>query len=135
MEFNLQTPAMIFPAISLLMLAYTNRFLTLAGLVRNLIDEHDNQEDQNILNQIKNLQFRMNIIRKMQIWGALAFALAILSMLLRMFNAIPLFVSSTVFIFSLVFLLVSLFYLVFELHISINALTYELETIKKEKEC
>lgn len=134
MEFNLQTPAMIFPAISLLMLAYTNRFLTLAGLVRNLIDEHDSQENALILKQIDNLQIRMSVIRKMQIWGALSFALAIVSMLLQMFSRIPKIYGTVVFIVSLVFLLISLFFLVYELHISINALTFELETIKKEKE-
>lgn len=134
MEFNLQTPAMIFPAISLLMLAYTNRFLTLAGLVRDLVDKHNqNEADINTLEQINNLQIRMRYIRKMQLWGAVAFFLAIVSMLLQMLQ-LNYHTAAFVFVVSLLFLLISLYYLVKELHISINALSLELETLKKESE-
>lgn len=131
MEFNLQTPALIFPAISLLMLAYTNRFLTLAGLVRDLVKEHEDKRDRNILSQIQNLQRRMNMIRKMQIWGALAFLLAVVSMLMQLTTSLRNY-APLVFTLSLLFLLISLAYLVAELHISINALTLQLDKIKEE---
>lgn len=45
MEISLTTPALLFPAISLLLLAYTNRFLTLAGLIRNLYKLYKEQPD------------------------------------------------------------------------------------------
>ncbi|AMC93140.1 II family cellulose-binding protein [Erysipelothrix larvae] len=131
MEFTLQTPALIFPAISLLMLAYTNRFLTLAGLVRDLAKEQERKNDPNVLEQIKNLQHRMKLIRAMQIWGALAFTFAVMSMLMIMIKgALP--YAPYVFGISLLFLLVSLGYLVKELHISIHALTLQLDKIKEE---
>lgn len=132
MTLEISIPVAIFPAISLLMLAYTNRFLTIAGLIRELVAEHNNQENQNVLLQISNLQKRLKIIRLMQIWGVLAFTMAILSMLLLLAND----QSSGIifFVIALIFLLISLFLLVYELHISVNALTMELNTIKKEKD-
>ena len=72
MEFNLTTPALLFPAISLLMLAYTNRFLTLATIVRNLYDRYKSNHDENLLGQIANLQYRVYLIRRMQIVGVLS---------------------------------------------------------------
>lgn len=132
MKLEISIPVAIFPAISLLMLAYTNRFLTIAGLIRELVEEHNDQESDNVLLQITNLQERLKIIRLMQIWGALAFTMAILSMLLLLADSQL--AGTIVFIIALLFLLVSLFYLVYELHISVNALTMELNTIKKEKD-
>ena len=132
MTLEISIPVAIFPAISLLMLAYTNRFLTIAGLIRELVEEHNDQESDNVLLQITNLQERLKIIRLMQIWGALAFTMAILSMLLLLADSQL--AGTIVFVIALLFLLVSLFYLVYELHISVNALTMELNTIKKEKD-
>lgn len=132
MKLEISIPVAIFPAISLLMLAYTNRFLTIAGLIRELVEEHNDQESDNVLLQITNLQERLKIIRLMQIWGALAFTMAILSMLLLLADSQL--AGTIVFVIALLFLLVSLFYLVYELHISVNALTMELNTIKKEKD-
>ena len=132
MTLEISIPVAIFPAISLLMLSYTNRFLTIAGLIRELVEEHNDQESDNVLLQITNLQERLKIIRLMQIWGALAFTMAILSMLLLLANSQL--AGTIVFVIALLFLLVSLFYLVYELHISVNALTMELNTIKKEKD-
>ncbi|HOY48904.1 MAG TPA: DUF2721 domain-containing protein, partial [Flavobacteriales bacterium] len=59
MEINLTTPALLFPAISLLLLAYTNRFLAIANLIRGLKKQYENEHDTNVLDQIKNLQKRI----------------------------------------------------------------------------
>jgi hypothetical protein len=59
MEISLTTPALLFPAISLLMLAYTNRFLTLATIIRNLHDRYQNEASDNLLSQISNLRYRV----------------------------------------------------------------------------
>lgn len=133
MTIDLQTPSLVFSATSLLMLAYTNRFLTIAGLVRDLINTHQDSQDSIILDQISNLQIRMEFIRKMQLFGAFSFTFAIASMLLQMFDVIPLALPAWLFIISLVSLLISLIYLVKELRLSNDALYTQLETLKKEK--
>lgn len=140
MTIDLQTPSLVFSATSLLMLAYTNRFLTIAGLVRDLINAHHDTQDEIILNQINNLQVRMEYIRKMQIFGAFSFTLAILSMLLQVLNPavypeFSVMYSFAVWTFtaSLISLLISLIYLTRELLLSNDALNQQLETLKKEK--
>jgi hypothetical protein len=69
MEINLTTPALLFPTVSLLMLAYTNRFLTIATIIRNLHDRYREDQNENLLGQIANLRFRVYLIRNMQIFG------------------------------------------------------------------
>ena len=133
LNIDLQTPSLVFSATSLLMLAYTNRFLTIAGLVRDLIIRHESSDDPTILNQIENLQARLKWIRLMQLWGAISFFTAISSMLLQMFDSIPNSAPTILFITSLITMLISLLYLIQELRFSNEALTYQLETIKKEK--
>ncbi|CAM2731823.1 DUF2721 domain-containing protein [Erysipelothrix tonsillarum] len=135
MEFTLQTPAMIFPAISLLMLAYTNRFVVLAGLIRDLYEKHQDSPNEQILAQIINLQKRMKYIKSMQVLGAMSFIGAVLSMLLTMFthyNAVMFTLSRVIFALSLVLLVISLVYLLKELSISIEALTIQLQDIKNK---
>lgn len=66
MELTLTTPALLFPAISLLLLAYTNRFLTLASLIRDLYARYKAQPDPRIKGQLANLCYRIVIIRNMQ---------------------------------------------------------------------
>lgn len=70
MDSTLTTPALLFPTISLLMLAYTNRFLALAALIRSLHASFRNAPDPLILAQIDNLRYRIVLIRNMQAWGA-----------------------------------------------------------------
>lgn len=81
MEINFNTPALLFPAISLLMLAYTNRFLALANLVRRLHDEY-NKEVKNslLLNQIRSLRWRLNLVRYMQGSGVFSFVCCVVTM-------------------------------------------------------
>ena len=71
MEITLTTPALLFPTVSLLMLAYTNRFLTLATIIRNLHDKYHAIHDETLLPQIENLRYRVILIRNMQITGVL----------------------------------------------------------------
>ena len=80
MEFSLTTPALLFPTVSLLMLAYTNRFLTLATIIRNLYDRYHEKQDNNLLAQIDNLRYRVYLIRNMQIFGVLSLLLCVVSM-------------------------------------------------------
>ena len=80
MEFNLTTPALLFPTISLLMLAYTNRFLTIATIIRNLYDRYNTDRDENLLSQIANLRYRIYLIRNMQIFGVMSLLFCVVSM-------------------------------------------------------
>ena len=78
MKIDIATPAMLFPAISLLLLAYTNRFLTLATIIRNFSKEERND---NTVAQITNLRQRIQLIKRMQIAGVGSFFLCVVSML------------------------------------------------------
>jgi len=80
MEITITTPALLFPAISLLMLAYTNRFLTLATIIRGLYDRYQNVPEDNLVLQIANLRYRIYLIRNMQIFGVLSLLFCCISM-------------------------------------------------------
>lgn len=80
MEITITTPALLFPAISLLMLAYTNRFLTLATIIRGLYDRYQNVPEDNLVLQIANLRYRIYLIRNMQIFGVLSLLFCTISM-------------------------------------------------------
>ncbi|WP_340680618.1 DUF2721 domain-containing protein [Paraglaciecola sp.] len=123
MNITLTTPAMLFPAISLLLLAYTNRFLTLASVIRNFDLSHDNDID-NTQAQIANLRTRILLIKRMQEAGAGSFFLCVLSMLAIYANYQT--IGSSIFAFSLVLLLYSLWLSVREIRISVEALDMHL---------
>lgn len=81
MQIDFTTPALLFPAISLLLLAYTNRFVALANLVRRLHDEYSSGHRNKILyQQIKNLKRRINFIRYMQGLGVFSFLCCVVCM-------------------------------------------------------
>ncbi|NKF50920.1 DUF2721 domain-containing protein [Shewanella sp. WXL01] len=121
MQVSLTTPALLFPAISLLLLAYTNRFFSLAALIRSLSQTNEPVHQ----NQIKNLKQRITIIRRMQETGVSSFALCVLCMILIYigFNK----VGSLVFGLSLLLLLYSLILSVIEIRISVDALNIHLK--------
>ena len=79
-DLSLTTPALLFPTVSLLMLAYTNRFLTLATIIRNLYDRFHDSKDRNLLAQIDNLRKRVYLIRNMQIVGVFSLLMCVISM-------------------------------------------------------
>ncbi|MBE7174881.1 MAG: DUF2721 domain-containing protein [Mucilaginibacter polytrichastri] len=128
MDFTLTTPALLFPAISLLLLAYTNRFLALAALIRSLKVQYQENEDPMIMKQISNLRRRIFIIRNMQGFGILSFFLCVLCMFL-FFNGQKI-VAQYVFGFSLVLLMISLFLSFREIQISVEALRFELSNLE-----
>jgi uncharacterized membrane protein len=117
MNITLTTPAMLFPAISLLLLAYTNKFVTLATVIRTL-DQSENSESTQ--QQIENLRERIQLIKRMQEAGVTSFFLCVLSML-AVYLQYDL-IGSWIFAASLVFLLYSLWQSVLEIRISVKAL-------------
>jgi hypothetical protein len=125
MELTLTTPALLFPAISLLMLAYTNRFMVLAQLIRDLYAKYREDPDEVTKGQLYNLKKRIVIIKNMQIFGGLSFFFCVMCMFLLFFELM--FIADIVFGVSLLLLLFSLGLLVYELQISVNALNIQLE--------
>ncbi|PVZ70478.1 DUF2721 domain-containing protein [Pelagibaculum spongiae] len=130
MMINVTTPALLFPAISLLLLAYTNRFLTIANLLRSLKDKYTDTRSAMVLQQIKQLRYRVNLIRGMQLMGSLSFFFCVVTMLLIFIDQALL--GEWVFGFSLVLLLLSLALSVMEIHISVNAINSELSELEKD---
>lgn len=129
-EININTPALLFPAITLLMLAYTNRFLSLATLVRKLHEEYNRGEkEKNILNQIKNLRSRINLIRYMQGFGVLSFLCCVLCMYAIYRNWMPL--AHGIFAASLIFLLLSIILSLLEINKSTKAIELVLSDIEE----
>ncbi|HET6784906.1 MAG TPA: DUF2721 domain-containing protein [Erysipelotrichaceae bacterium] len=125
MDFNLQTPTLLFSAISLLMLAYTNRFVVIANLIRELYAQHTKEPTQITFDQLSNLRKRMRIIRNMQLFGGASFFFSVLSLLL-LFASLDL-LAKYAFGTSIIMLLVSLILLLMELQISVHALNIQLK--------
>ena len=133
MQFTINTPALLFPAITLLMLAYTNRFLALATLIRNLNRQYkEDASHQDLIRlQVKNLLRRLTLIKQMQASGIASFFFCVLSMLLVYFEH-PVWAFST-FGVSLFLLLISLILSLDEIFISTRALELELKDMMEEK--
>ncbi|MBN2486862.1 MAG: DUF2721 domain-containing protein [Bacteroidales bacterium] len=127
-ELNLTTPALLFSAISLLLLAYTNRFLALAALVRNLYSEYKQKPDEIIFGQIKNLKIRLNLIRNMQIYGIISLLLCVLCTFLIYVNWYHL--AEIIFGVALILLIISLALSVREIQISVKALNLQLKDLE-----
>ena len=84
MNLSVTDPAFLFPGISLLFLAYTNRYLALAGIVRALNRDVDEQDVTNRAKQIESIHIRILLIKYMQAFGVIAFLFCIFSMLALM---------------------------------------------------
>ena len=125
---NLTTPALLFPAISLLLLAYTNRFVVLTGVIRSLsVDQKDEASMNLIRRQIGSFRRRLAIIRNMQILGVGSFILCTVSMF-ALFLGWQL-SGEIFFALSLLFLLTSLIFSLLELRISTQAINLEIDRL------
>ena len=131
-ELTLTTPALLFSAISLIMLAYTNRFLAYAAVIRNLHDIYLERKEESLIRQIKNLKLRLNLTRWMQIFGISSLLCCVLTMLLIYIHQQNMAV--WVFGFALVLLIISLALLIKEIQISAQALQYHIADIEEHLE-
>jgi hypothetical protein len=127
MDISINTPALLFPAITLMMLAYTNRFLALATLIRNLHGKYkQGLEDRALIKQqIINLRRRLTFIKQMQASGVMSFFCCVLCMLFFFLNHEVW--AYTTFGLSLIFLLLSLTLSLSEILLSTKALEIELK--------
>jgi hypothetical protein len=129
MEISFNTPALLFPAISLIMLAYTNRFLALSSRVRNLHDKYQNQEQKHIIHgQIKNIRYRLKLIKNMQALGVVTFLGCILCMYLIYVQFML--AANIIFALSLVSFSASLLLSFLEIQLSTKALELELSDME-----
>lgn len=132
MTLSIETPALLFSATSLILLAYTNRFLTIAAIIRGLKKNYDEKQSPITLLEIKNLNLRLTLIRYMQMFGVLCLFLSVFAMLL-LFLEQSLF-GIYLFAGSLLCLLISLGISFWEISISVTALRLHLsDLIKADK--
>ncbi|HWV71499.1 MAG TPA: DUF2721 domain-containing protein [Pseudosphingobacterium sp.] len=127
---TITTPALLFSAISLIMLAYTNRFLALASLVRSLHAKYlENNQSGVIHGQIQNLRYRLQLIKHMQTYGVLSFVSCVICMFFIFMNW--LFWAEMLFGLSLIFFTISLIISLIEIQKSTKALELELSSMEK----
>lgn len=131
MDMTINTPALLFPAVTLLMLAYTNRFNTLASIIRNLHSQYQTERNDNLLAQISNLRYRVYLIRNMQIFGVLSLLLCVVSMF-ALFAGWAV-IGHWCFAIALVLMILSMALLLRELQVSVGALDLLLSELEDEK--
>lgn len=129
MELSLTTPALLFPAVSLLLLAYTNRFLALATLVRSLHTRYREQPDALILRQIDNLRYRIHLIQAMQATGVSSLLVCVVCMSVLFFGKVVL--GKVLFAGSLALMIASLGLSVREIQVSVKALDLHLHDLEE----
>lgn len=129
MDLNISTPALLFPAISLLLLAYTNRFLTIANLIRQLHSGYRDNPKPEVFSQIQNLRYRVRLIKDMQLYGIVSLLLSVVCMF-AIFAGYNLVANLTMGI-SLILLAISLVYSVREIQVSTAALKILLSDMEK----
>ena len=129
-QISLNTPALLFPAITLLMLAYTNRFLAIANRIRNLHQSYAKMEVKHTaIKQIKSLRARLNLIKYMQGFGALSFFCCVLCMYFIYRNWM--YAANIIFAAGMMTLLISIVLSFLEIQQSTKALELELSDMEE----
>ena len=114
---DLTTPSLLFSAISLILLAYTNRFLAYTNVIRTLVEKHRKEKDPRDIAQIANLRKRLSLIRAMQIFGITSLLLCVVAMFF-VYISIQI-VAAWIFGVALLSLAVSLGLCIWEINISV----------------
>ncbi|MEO6095183.1 MAG: DUF2721 domain-containing protein [Fibrobacteria bacterium] len=130
MRIDIATPALLFPAISLLMLAFTNRFLGLASVIRQIHKTHSEAPKPVYLRELESLRKRIRLIRDMQSLGVLGliFCTSCMFLLFRGFYRS----GEAMFAASMLCMLASLGLSFIEIRISVRALDFHLLDLKKD---
>jgi Zn-dependent membrane protease YugP len=132
MDIDISTPALLFPAITLLILAYTNRFLGLAAVIRTLHAEYLQAPDTRYIKQIQNLRQRIMLIRSMQFWGVLSILLCTICMFV-LFEGLRR-IGTIFFSMSIIAMTISLIISLWEIQLSVGALKLHLKDIEESAE-
>ena len=131
MEITLTTPALLFPAISLLLVAYTNRFNTLGGRIRTLHAQYKDNPDDILVGQIESLRKRVILIRNMQAFGVASLFSCVLCLFVLFAGKVL--AGKVIFGISLILMMISLGLSFREILISVQALNLELGDMQKIK--
>jgi hypothetical protein len=131
MDIDLTTPALLFPAISLLLLAFTNRFLAVAALIRSLHDRYEANPDQWIIAQIGNLRYRVMLIRNMQMLGVVSLLLCVICMFILFAGQMLL--GKITFAVSLMLMILALGLSAREIQVSVEALNLQLRDLETHR--
>lgn len=131
MDFNITTPALLFPAITLLLLAFTNRFLALANLVRQLHANYKSDPDEILFGQIANIRYRINLIRDMQAIGVSSLLLCVFCMLILFLGWLEL--GKWIFVASLFLMAIALAMSIREIQVSVGALDLQLIDLEQKE--
>ena len=129
MELSLSIPALLFPAISLTMLAYNARYLAIAALIRQLHQKYQETGSKSIGIQVKQLRTRLSIIKNMQATAIFSFLLAVITMSLIYVELS--FWANLIFSLSLLALMISLILSFIEVQLSTKSLEVQLKDIEK----
>jgi uncharacterized membrane protein YcfT len=129
MTLSIETPALLFSATSLILLAYTNRFLTIAQIIRSLKKTYEDNHNKSILLEIKNLNLLLTLIRYMQLFGVMCLFLSVFAMLLLYIGQET--IGIYIFGASLLSLLISLGISFWEISISVRALRVHLQDLSE----
>jgi len=130
MDISINTPALLFPAVSLVLLAYTNRFLALSNRVRSLHDKYliNPTPNKSIHQQIKNLRYRLKLIKNMQTFGVLTFITSIFCIFFIYVDQMV--VANVFFALALLSFTISLFLSLLEISLSNKAIEIELSDME-----
>lgn len=130
MELTLQTPALLFPALSLLILAFTNKFLAIASLIRSLVSDYEKSQHRVLIRQIRSLRRRLMLIRWMQVLGLSSIFVCVLTMyFIYTSHAIT---AKILFAISLLLLMGSLVLSIVETFFSASALNLRLRDLEEK---
>ena len=131
MDITLTTPALLFPAISLLLVAYTNRFNTIGGRIRTLHSLYkENPDDAILTGQIESLRKRVYLIRNMQAVGVASLFFCVVCLFVLFAGKIL--IGKIIFSFSLILMMISLGLSFREILLSVNALNLELSDMQNK---
>lgn len=131
MRIELATPALLFPAVSLLLLAYTNRFLAISSLVRGLHARYQTSRDRVLVSQIHNLRLRLSLIKNMQALGVTSLFVCVVCMFVLFAGSQA--AGKVLFGLSLLLLMASLALSVREIQLSTGALNIQLADLEGER--
>lgn len=131
-EISLTTPALLFPAVSLLLVAYTNRFNAISARIRAMSALYKTTPSISLMAQIKSLRKRVNVIRNMQAFGVGSLFLCVVCMFILF--AGELLLGKVVFGLSLLSMLMSLSYSLWEVLISVQAINLELNELESQSD-
>ena len=129
-ELTLITPTFLFSAVSLILLAYTNRFLAYTSLVRNLKVKYVENKSSVTKAEIENLKKRLKLTRLMQLYGVASLLLCVATMFLIYIGSQT--VSVVIFAVALLFLITSLALSVWEINISSKSIQIHLSDMEAD---